>query len=370
MQYIIAIGVFQAIIVVALLWKNKLKSSGDGLLMLLVGCIATHLGIKFLIYSLVTDAHVRQQMNTFIGFCYGPLLYLYAVKSRDEHFVPASKWYVFLPLVLGAIAYFTVAGVLFVSKSSDYRLLGWYNEISTFALLAAQLFFAFLALRISNKDLDQAKFREKKMIKHIAGCFFAITLFSIPFWTSTYLSVWVEPFLVRSVIYAILTLICILIGYEKIFDTEPMPEQISVDLLDVKASVEATPRKLQLSLERQQEIWAILENHLHEHKVFADSELNLDKLALATGLNKYHISETLNTYAQISFYQYINGHRIHYAIDQMEVLNRKDIPVNVLSLAYDAGFRAKSSFNRYFKEITGFTPTEHLKSLEQTRVSG
>lgn len=367
MQYIIAIGVFQAIIVVALLWKNKLKSSGDGLLMLLVGCIAAHLGIKFLIYSLVTDAHVRQQMNTFIGFCYGPLLYLYALKSRNAHFIPASKWYVFVPFIVGAIAYFTVAGVLFVSKSSDYRLLGWYNEVSTFALLAAQLFFAFLSLRISRRDLDSTKFREKKMIKYIVGCFFAITLFSMPFWTSGYLATWVEPFLVRSVIYAILTFICILIGYEKVLGTGSIPEPIPVDF---KASTEIAPRKLQLSLERQQEIWEILESHLNEHKVFADSELNLDKLASATGLNKYHISETLNTYAQKSFYQYINGHRIHYAIDQMEVLNRKDIPVNVLSLAYDAGFRAKSSFNRYFKEITGFTPTEHLKSLEQTRVSG
>jgi len=123
-------------------------------------------------------------------------------------------------------------------------------------------------------------------------------------------------------------------------------------------------RKSPLTAQKQQEIWESLENHLRDRKLFADSELNLDKLAQATGINKYHISETLNTYAKKTFYQYINEYRIQYAITQMQILHRKEIPVNVLSLAYDAGFRAKSSFNRYFKDITGFTPTEHLKSLQ------
>ena len=46
MQYIIAIGIFQALIVVALLLKNRLRSGGDELLILLVACIASHLAIK------------------------------------------------------------------------------------------------------------------------------------------------------------------------------------------------------------------------------------------------------------------------------------------------------------------------------------
>lgn len=118
-----------------------------------------------------------------------------------------------------------------------------------------------------------------------------------------------------------------------------------------------------MSAERQKEIWETLEYHLLHYKLFTDSSLSLDKLASATGINKYHISETLNSYAQRTFYQYINEYRIKYAMDRMEHLHREEDPINVLTLAYDAGFKAKSSFNRYFKEITGFTPKEHLRSL-------
>ena len=122
-------------------------------------------------------------------------------------------------------------------------------------------------------------------------------------------------------------------------------------------------KKAPLSVSRQQEIWNSLERHLEEHRTFTDSELNLDKLALATGINKYHISETLNSFGACSFYQYINEHRIRYAINKMQRLHQDESPVNVLSLAYDAGFKAKSSFNKYFKEMTGLTPTEHLRAL-------
>lgn len=357
MQYIIAIGIFQAVMVMALLWNNKLRSSGDDLLILLVVCIASHLGIKFFIYNFISDEHVRQQMNTFIGFCYGPLLYLYTLKIRNDSFIPAAKWYVFIPFVLGAIAYFTVAGVLFVSKFTDYRLLNWYNNVSTFAMLASELYFAFQAWRISCKYLPAERFKERKMIQRIAVCFLLIAVITIPFFISNEFNAYFHPLFFRSIVYTMLTFVCLLIGYQRLMtDNHQILDSYLVKDLGAQ-------RRSPLSKQKQQEIWEILENQVKNHKIFADSELNLDKLAAATGINKYHISETLNNYAQKSFYQYINEYRIQYAISQMQVLHRKEIPVNVLSLAYDAGFRAKSSFNRYFKEITGFTPTEHLKSL-------
>jgi AraC-like DNA-binding protein len=129
------------------------------------------------------------------------------------------------------------------------------------------------------------------------------------------------------------------------------------------------PRKMQLSSEEQQQLFQTLEAYLHTSKVFTDADLNLDKLALGAGISKYHISETLNSYAGKSFYQYINEWRIRRATEQIRFMNQKSLPVNVLTLAYDCGFKAKSSFNQYFKKITGLTPTEYIKSLTVTGVT-
>lgn len=408
MQYIIAIGIFQALVAVGLLWKNKLRSSADDLLILLVACIGTHLGIKFVIYNFINDVHVRYQMNTFIGFCYGPLLYLYALKVKNPAFIPASKWYVFLPFVLGAIAYFTVAGVLFVADSSGYRLLAWYNEVSFWTLVPSDFLFVFLALRIARQCPPEV-YKERKIIERIAYCFLCISILAPVFYFSG--EIWGKdtPFFFRSVIYAILSCLSVMIiRYRYVAVNSPtvhgaavpelrladrgiLVEEIPVPVeqatgintpvmemqqqdvpeaapLAVPGVAEQITRKTALSEAEQREVWLKLEACLKGNRVFADSELSLDKLAQLSGLNKYHISETLNSYAHKSFYQYINEYRIDFALDQMRHLQEKAIPVNVLSLAYDAGFKAKSSFNRYFKEITGVTPTEYMKSLQRLDV--
>lgn len=386
MQYIISIGIFQALVAIALLWKNKLRKGADDLLILLVGCIATHLAIKFVIFNFINDEQVRYQMNTFMGLCYGPLLYLYAIKARDASFVPASRWYVFLPFIIGAISYFTVAGVLFYSSSAGYRLLKSYNEISFWVLVLSDLFFVFLALKETRSYKLETATREKQMVQRIAWCFIVISALSFLFYGITHIFGRGYSIIFRSIIYAILAgLSVMIIRYKYVAISHVMepvlPEEAALLYPETEDQIVAAPadpasvleplvRKPSLSQEEQRQIWISLEQQIRQNKIFTDSELNLDKLAQATGINKYHISETLNSFAHKSFYQYVNEYRIDFALNQMQLLREKSIPVNVLSLAYDAGFKAKSSFNRYFKDITGLTPTEYLKSLQQIEIVG
>ena len=382
MHNIIAIGIFQALIAAVLLWKNKLRSTPDGLLILFIMCIACHLTIKFVIYNFINDAQVRHQMNTFIGFCYGPLLYLYSLKVSDDRFIPASKWYVFIPVIVAAIAYFTVAGVLYFSNTSGYILLNWYNHGTGLSILASDVFYVFLALRNRKKYLGIDKKKEKQMIGVISNYFLLIVFSSIPFYIAMYVFGFQDMILFRSTAYAILTCLCVTIVYYKyvVFagqnDMEyfvgenvawnefvTINKENAANLSDNKTP-ETPAKRFTLPSDRQKEIWDKLESHMVQARLFTDSDLNLDKLAQLTGINKYHISETLNTYAQKPFYQYINEYRIRYAIEKIENLHRKQLPINLLTLSYDAGFKAKSSFNRYFKEITGITPSEHIKSFQ------
>jgi AraC-like DNA-binding protein len=53
----------------------------------------------------------------------------------------------------------------------------------------------------------------------------------------------------------------------------------------------------------------------------------------------------------------------------MDKCRRQGIAPSILSLAYEAGFNSKSTFNHYFKQIIGLTPSEYLKkgSLQSTK---
>ncbi|WP_187294672.1 helix-turn-helix domain-containing protein [Chitinophaga pinensis] len=409
MIYVIAIGTFQAFTAVLLLWTNRLKSKADALLILLLLCIAAHLATKFYIYTVVSDAHIRLQMNTFIGFCYGPLLYLYTLKNKDESFIPASRWYVFIPFILGAIGYLTVVCVLEFSLQAGYAALLVYNQISTWTMLAAGAFFPMLTLRVARKNLRN-KPQELQLIEWISYCLLAITVVSLIFQgiNALHLLGYQDQIFCRDIIYSILLVVCfIIIRYkyvavvppamyvetvvipaiqeeipaekanvidipEAVMEIEPLPAHVAIvqdsAIDDEDISAQSSPvRRTQLSITEHREIMDKLEQHLQRTRIFTDADLNMDKLAGSVGISKYHLSEALNSYASKSFYQFINEMRIERAIQQMQFMSSRALPVNVLTLAFDCGFKAKSSFNQYFKKITGLTPTAYLRSVAEMR---
>lgn len=375
MHHIIAIGIFQAIVAAGMLWKGKVRTSADSLLIMFIACIACHLSIKFVIYTFVDDAQVRHQMNTFIGFCYAPLMYLYARKVSDDTFMPATRWYVFLPFVAAAIAYFTIAGVILFSGTSGYGLLKWYNLGSYCGILLSDIGYATVALRI-RRTFGDNKAVEKRIVSIIAWCFLGMVCISGPiYFANTFFHAdLMIP--VRIITYTALSGLCVMIIYYKFVAgiTTPTPQPAAFTAGSVAAREDVAEGQLSkraaLPEEKQREIWESLETQMRHHHFFTDCELNLDKLANLTNINKYHLSETLNGFAGKSFYQYINEYRVSYAVKQMETISTKDIEdINFLSLAYKSGFKAKSSFNRYFKDVTGFTPTEHFKILRQSKVA-
>lgn len=387
MTYIIAIGMFQAMIALALLLTNKLKCKADSLLMLLLVCIGTHLAIKFAIFNLVQDDSVRYQMNTFIGFCYGPIVLLYARKIRDEDFVPIRMWYLFIPFLMAMVAYLTVISTLNVSASIGHQILELYNKVTSYALPVFNICFSVLAFNAS-KRITAALRREARLIYKMALCLSLVSLIGIAF----------APFaaglgaqgnlMIRSACYFLLSWICVFIlrykyhtaahSQKGVADEQPalpdpvlLPPVAAPEIAETLSPEPAAPesiRKTQLTRAEHQAILTRLESYLARTKAYADTELSLDKLAAAISVNRYGLSETLNHYAGKSFYQYINEWRIRQVTEQIHDLAEKEIPINFLILAYDNGFKAKSSFNAYFKKIMGCTPSGYLKGLIEPAV--
>ncbi len=105
-------------------------------------------------------------------------------------------------------------------------------------------------------------------------------------------------------------------------------------------------RKLRAAMER---------DHLHR-----DPNLSLWALAQHVGASPNYISQTLSEEIGESFFDFVNGYRIAEAKTLLATTGD-----TVLTITYEVGFNARSSFYNAFKRVTGETPTSYRKAMSQ-----
>lgn len=125
--------------------------------------------------------------------------------------------------------------------------------------------------------------------------------------------------------------------------TEKSSEKYEKSALSAEAAKRITG-KLRAAMEK---------DHLHR-----DPNLSLWMLARHIGASPNYISQTLNEDIGESFFDFVNGYRIAEA--KILLATTKD---TVLTITYDVGFNARSSFYNAFKRVTGETPTQYRKTM-------
>ena len=99
-----------------------------------------------------------------------------------------------------------------------------------------------------------------------------------------------------------------------------------------------------------------------EDEIYRDPNLTLSDLAEALKTNRNIISKTINQEFQMNFNDFVNSWRVKAVMESLK--KGKEAQFTLLSLALDAGFNSKTTFNRAFKKQQGVTPREFLKDLE------
>jgi AraC-like DNA-binding protein len=94
---------------------------------------------------------------------------------------------------------------------------------------------------------------------------------------------------------------------------------------------------------------------------YRDPDLTLADLAGRLGTTPHKLSEVLNAELEQSFYDFVNGYRVDDV--RRRLAESESRRLNVLTLAMDAGFASKSTFNQVFKKLTGQTPSTYRKAL-------
>lgn len=104
--------------------------------------------------------------------------------------------------------------------------------------------------------------------------------------------------------------------------------------------------------------------YMNEKKPFLDPSFRMEDLSEALYSNKLYLSRTINILSGRNFRQFINYHRIQYAIS----LFKKDPRLKVGEVSMMSGFHSTVSFNMAFKVNTGKTPSEWLNEHAYDRV--
>lgn len=88
--------------------------------------------------------------------------------------------------------------------------------------------------------------------------------------------------------------------------------------------------------------------------LYTEEDLTLEDVASRLGLTPHALSEFFNNHLKTNFPGYVNSLRIAAACRMMEA----DPNRTVLSIAYEVGFSAKSTFNAAFLRHKGVSPTQ------------
>jgi AraC family transcriptional regulator len=106
----------------------------------------------------------------------------------------------------------------------------------------------------------------------------------------------------------------------------------------------------------------IIQKHFHRIQISRaliflkanlDKKLTLAEIASASGASQYHFIRIFSAYTGETPFSFISRERIAQAL---QLLLKSD--VSIISIAHLSGFESSSSFNKVFKRVTNYSPSE------------
>lgn len=274
----------------------------------------------------------------FYSWSFGPLLYTY-VRARAGQDVSLQGWW-FIPVFIQGLFYVTLT-----LQPFDNKAWFWINVHKPFTRYVDYYGASALILYAIYRSRPFAAGRWLRHLLNGLGIFYVIAAIE-PLFNDTYLpDNWPKFYLTYQIlplfVYA-LALIGLLysrlVKPERPFLLPPQP---------------VTP------VQREQLLLAIQQQQLYK-----DPDLSLAVLAKYLGESPNRVSRIINSGFNQSFNEFINTYRLEEVKRRMAAGDTDR--VTILSIALDAGFPSKTTFNRVFKEMTGHTPKEYVKMSQIT----
>lgn len=124
-------------------------------------------------------------------------------------------------------------------------------------------------------------------------------------------------------------------------------------------------RRARLSDEDADQLASRMHASMSETRLYQRPGLTLAELAEAVGATPHELSQVLSVRLGRNFYTFVNEHRVAHAKAALIAASHEN--ASVLDIAFEAGFRSKSTFNAAFRNATGVTPSEFRRAHRAPR---
>ena len=162
------------------------------------------------------------------------------------------------------------------------------------------------------------------------------------------------------VLHASISVIIYSIGYLSLNQPEIFMRQ--TDKIVEEPSKEKY-KKSGLDKSTAEEIKNKLFETMENRKPYLDSDLTLAKLAGLINVSEHNLSEVINSQLGKTYYDFINEYRVEEFKNKLK--DPSTLNYNLISIAFESGFKSKTSFNTVFKKHTNRTPSEYKNSLSR-----
>ena len=98
---------------------------------------------------------------------------------------------------------------------------------------------------------------------------------------------------------------------------------------------------------------------LIKERLYADTNLNLQKIARKAGVPSRTVSRTINAHMKQNVSQWVNNARVNAVCEVLQ-----DKTISITRAMDEVGFLTKSNFNREFKRVKGCNPSEWRESQQ------
>jgi len=326
----------QGITAVAVLFWRSEQPANRWLAWLMVGLTLQVIDYFLSLSGIYAQHRWLYFLPLFYSWSFGPLLYSY-LKARAGKPIEMSRWYAG-PVMIQALFYMLLMAQPLATKAWFWMAVHKpYTRYLEYYVACGMVLYAIYRSRPFTTDPWQKRLLNGLAIFYLIAAIDPLLnhLYTPPFWPKFYLTTQVLPFFVY---------ILALIGL--FYNRTP-----KADRLVVQPVISPDQRERVLTA-------------LREQQLYKDPELTLASLARHLGETPNAVSRIINGGFNQSFNEFINTYRIEEVKRRMAAGDTENL--TILAVALDAGFASKTTFNRVFKEQTGFTPKEYVKMSQIT----